>query len=404
MKKTTESQYDRCSNIKVWECLAPLKLTSGEILPSFFLAFSTYGNLNPAGDNAVLICPALNASSEVCGSDHNEAGHAGWWDNMVGPGRPIDTENFFVVCVANLGSCFGSTESRSINPATGELYGADFPYVTVEDWVVSQERLSCHLGVEQFVAVVGGSMGGMQAMLWAVMFPHRVRHAIVIASTAKLNAQNIAFNAVARQAIFADPNFLSGAYVHTKVSPLNGLKIARMLGHITYASKEGLDRKFGRSYQGNSFHFGRQPTFQVESYLNHQAKKFASNFDANSYLRITRALDHFDLARDFGDGELHEALRCARAKFLIIAFCDDWRFGPEHSREIVAALKRADRQVSFEEIEGTYGHDGFLLNDSRYHAIVREYFDHIWTHQCRRVPPSPNPVFQILPTELIHDL
>lgn len=293
---------------------------------------------------------------------------------MVGPGKPIDTEKFFVICIANLGSCFGSTESRSINPTTGKPYGAAFPFVTVEDWVVSQERLSLHLGIERFVAVVGGSLGGMQAMLWAVMFPHRVQHAVVIASTAKLNAQNIAFNEVARQAISLDPNFLAGDYVHTDVSPIGGLKIARMLGHITYTSKECLNQKFGRSYQVKNFNTGHQPTFQIESYLNHQAQRFVEHFDANACIRITRALDHFDLARDFGGGELHEAFQRAQANFLVISFSDDWRFGPEHSREIFSALERASMNVRFEEIEGLNGHDGFLLNDSRYLSIIRNYF------------------------------
>lgn len=359
----------------LWTCQKPLELCSGETLPAFELAYTTYGVLNKDRSNAVLICPALNASSVVVGEDATGVGCDGWWNTMVGPGRPINTDAFYVICVANLGSCFGSTESRSVDPATGQSYGSDFPFITIQDWATSQEMLLReHLGIHRLAAVVGGSMGGMQALQWAVTYPDKVDHAVIIASTARLNAQNIAFNQVARQAILADPKFLGGNYVRTEDRPYDGLRIARMLSHITYTSKRGLERKFGRTQCHETFRYGPAVNFEVESYLNYQAEKFASHFDANSYLRITRALDHFDIARDQGGGSLQRAMGRVKAKVLLISFCDDWRFGPDHSGELADALRLAQKSVALHEIEGSDGHDGFLLSDERYHTIIRNFF------------------------------
>lgn len=359
----------------LWKSPKPLDLRAGQTLPCFELAYTTYGFLNSERSNAVLVCPALNASSVVAGKDETGTGCDGWWNTMVGPGRPIDTNVFFVICVANLGSCFGSTESRSIDPRTGLCYGSEFPFITVQDWVDSQERLlSEHLGIRRLAAVVGGSMGGMQALQWAVTYPDKVDHAVIIASTARLNAQNIAFNQVARQAILSDPKFHGGDYMHKDERPYDGLRIARMLGHITYMSKMGLDRKFGRAQRGPKFQYGTALNFEVESYLDHQGEKFARHFDANAYLRITKALDHFDIARDHGGGSLPSAMERVKAKVLLISFRDDWRFGPEHSEELAVALRHAKKCVALYEIEGPYGHDGFLLEDERYHRIVTNFF------------------------------
>jgi len=354
----------------------PLKLRSGATLPSYELAYETYGKLNAARSNAVLVCHALNASHHVAGYYENERENVGWWDNLVGPGKPLDTNRFFVVGSNYLGSCFGSTGPASVNPATGKPWGADFPVVTVEDWVEAQARLADRLGIERFAAVMGGSLGAMQALQWTLSCPDRVRHALVIAAAPRLSAQNIAFNEVARQAIMTDPDFHGGHYYEKGVVPARGLRIARMIGHITYLSNDAMMEKFGRVLRRGALGFDFDVDFEIESYLRYQGEKFSSYFDANTYLRITKALDYFDPAADFG-GDLAKALARARAAFLVVSFKSDWRFAPARSREIVRALLDNRRIASYLEIDAPGGHDAFLLEDPRYHAALRAYFANI---------------------------
>jgi len=353
-----------------------LALRSGATLPSYELAYETYGKLNAARSNAVLVCHALNASHHVAGFYENENQNIGWWDNLVGPGKPLDTERFFVVGSNYLGSCFGSTGPASTNPATGKPWGADFPVVTVEDWVEAQARLADRLGIERFAAVMGGSLGAMQALQWTLSHPERVRHALVIAAAPRLSAQNIAFNEVARQAIMTDPDFHGGHYYEKGVVPARGLRIARMIGHITYLSNDAMMEKFGRVLRRGALGFDFDVDFEIESYLRYQGEKFSSYFDANTYLRITKALDYFDPAADFG-GDLAKALARAQAAFLVVSFKSDWRFAPERSREIVRALLDNRRIVSYLELDAPGGHDAFLLEDRRYHAALRAYFANI---------------------------
>jgi homoserine O-acetyltransferase len=355
---------------------APIRLRSGAELPSYDIAYETYGELNAARSNAVLVCHALNASHHVAGYYADDKGSVGWWDNLVGPGKPLDTQRFFVVGSNYLGSCFGSTGPASINPATGKPWGADFPVVTVEDWVEAQARLADRLGIERFAAVIGGSLGAMQALQWSLSFPDRVRHALVIAAAARLSPQNIAFNEVARQAIMTDPDFHGGHYYEKSVVPTRGLRIARMIGHITYLSGEAMAEKFGRVLRRASLGFDFDIDFEIESYLRYQGDKFSSYFDANTYLRITKALDYFDPAGDYG-GNLSAALARAKAAFLVVSFKSDWRFPPSRSREIVRALLDNRRIVSYLEIDAPGGHDAFLLEDPRYHAGLRAYFNNI---------------------------
>jgi len=358
----------------------PLALASGQVLPAYTLAVETYGTLNAERSNAVLICHALNASHHVAGLDASQPDSVGWWDNMVGPGKAVDTDRFFVIGVNNLGSCFGSTGPVSINPETGEPWGASFPLLTVEDWVRAQARVADHFGIQKLAAVMGGSLGGMQALSWSITCPERVGHCIVIASTARLSAQNIAFNEVARRAIITDPDFRGGHYYADGVVPTHGLSVARMVGHITYQSDEVMAEKFGRAQRApgpdGRFHYNYDVEFEVESYLRYQGEKFSRYFDANTYLLLTRALDYFDPARDHG-GDLARALATARARFLLVSFSTDWRFAPEHSREIVRALLKNQREVTYAEIDAPHGHDAFLLEDPRYHAVVQGYFDRI---------------------------
>jgi homoserine O-acetyltransferase len=354
----------------------PLALRSGAELPAFELAYETYGRLNAARSNAVLVCHALNASHHVAGYYENDKSNVGWWDNLVGPGKPLDTNRFFVVGSNYLGSCFGSTGPASINPATGRPWGAEFPVVTVEDWVEAQRRLADRLGIERFAAVIGGSLGAMQALQWSLSYPERVRHSIVIAAAAKLTPQNIAFNEVARQAIMTDPDFHGGHYYDKGVVPTRGLRIARMIGHITYISGEAMAEKFGRVLRRGQPGFDFDIDFEVESYLRYQGDKFSSYFDANTYLRITKALDYFDPAADYG-GDLTKALARAKAAFLVVSFKSDWRFTPERSREMVRALLDNRRIVSYLELDAPGGHDAFLLEDARYHAALRSYFANI---------------------------
>jgi homoserine O-acetyltransferase len=358
----------------------PLRLASGASIADYHLRYETYGTLNAARSNAVLVCHALNASHHVAGVYADDPKNIGWWDNMVGPGKPVDTNRFFVIGVNNLGSCFGSTGPMSPDPATGKPYGARFPVVTVEDWVDAQARLADALGIERFAAVMGGSLGGMQALAWATRHPTRIAHCVAIATTPRLSAQNIAFNDVARSAIQSDPDFHGGDYYAWGVVPKRGLRVARMIGHITYLSGDDMAEKFGRSLRGkdagDAYAFGYGVEFEVESYLRYQGDKFSEYFDANTYLLITRALDYFDPARHHG-GDLARALAPAQSKFMLASFTTDWRFSPERSREIVEALIRNDRDVTYAEIDAPHGHDAFLLDDVRYHKAVAAYFDNI---------------------------
>jgi homoserine O-acetyltransferase/O-succinyltransferase len=355
---------------------APLRLKSGAELPSYELAYETYGELNAAKSNAVLVCHALNASHHVAGVYEHEKDNIGWWDNLVGPGKPLDTRRFFVVGSNYLGSCFGSTGPASTRPSTGKPWGADFPVVTVEDWVEAQAQLADRLGIERFAAVIGGSLGAMQALQWTLSYPERVRHALVIAAAARLSPQNIAFNEVARQAIMTDPDFHGGHYYEKGVVPTRGLRIARMIGHITYLSGEAMAEKFGRLMRRGAPGFDFDIDFEIESYLRYQGDKFSTYFDANTYLRITKALDYFDPAADFG-GDLTKALARATAAFLVVSFKSDWRFPPARSRDLVRALLDNRRIVSYLELDAPGGHDAFLLEDERYHAALRSYFGNI---------------------------
>jgi homoserine O-acetyltransferase len=354
---------------------SPLPLACGRSLPQYELAYETYGTLDAARANAVLVCHALNASHHVAGYYADDPDNIGWWDNMVGPGKPLDTDRFFVVGVNNLGSCFGSSGPLTKNPATGAPWGADFPLVTVEDWVDAQARLADRLGIRQWAAVMGGSLGGMQALAWATRYPDRIRHALVIAAAPNLSAQNIAFNEVARQAIRSDPDFHEGHFEASGTKPRRGLVVARMIGHITYLSGEQMEEKFGRALrEGLKFSF--EPEFQIESYLRHQGQKFAEYYDANTYLRITKALDYFDPAIAT-EGNLARALSPAACRFLVVSFTTDWRFAPARSREIVKALVDNNRVVSYAEIVAPHGHDAFLLDNPQYMAIVRAYYERI---------------------------
>ncbi len=354
----------------------PIVLKSGARLDSYDLAYETYGTLNAARDNAILVCHALNASHHVAGVYADDPENVGWWDNLIGPGKPVDTNRFFVVGVNNLGGCHGSTGPSSINSATGKPWGADFPVVTVDDWVEAQARLASRLGIERFAAVMGGSLGAMQALQWAISQPERVRHSIVIAAAPKLSAQNIAFNEVARQAITTDPDFHGGNYYSYGVVPRRGLRIARMIGHITYLSDDVMAEKFGRELREGSLKFNFDVEFQIESYLRHQADKFAERFDANTYLRITKALDYFDPAAASG-GDLSATLKPAKASFLLVSFTSDWRFSSARSREIIKALVDNRLNVSYAEIDAPHGHDAFLMDNPRYHNLIHTYFDNI---------------------------
>ncbi|WP_313079162.1 homoserine O-acetyltransferase [Pulveribacter sp.] len=357
-----------------------LPLACGASIRDYTLAYETYGQLNADKSNAVLVCHALNASHHVAGSYEGQPKSEGWWDNMIGPGKSVDTNRFFVIGINNLGSCFGSTGPMHTNPDTGEIYGADFPVVTVEDWVNAQARLLDALGIQQLAAVMGGSLGGMQALSWTLQYPERMRHAVVVASAPNLTAENIAFNEVARRAIVTDPDFHGGHFYRHGVIPKRGLRIARMIGHITYLSDDVMNEKFGRELRNavnGGYQYSTQDVeFQIESYLRYQGDKFSDYFDANTYLLITRALDYFDPARSHG-GSLAQALAAARARFLLVSFSTDWRFSPSRSREIVHALLENRRSVAYAEIDAPHGHDAFLLDDARYMAVVRAYFDNI---------------------------
>ena len=354
----------------------PLHLKSGAILDSYELVYETYGELNKDKSNAVLICHALSSNHHVAGYYADDSKSIGWWNNMIGPGKAIDTRKFFVVGVNNLGGCHGSTGPASINTGTGKLYGADFPMVTVQDWAATQVQLADYLGIKQFAAIAGGSLGGMQALQWTLDFPDRVRHALVIAAAAKLTAQNIAFNDVARQAIITDPDFHGGDYYSHNTVPRRGLRLARMLGHITYLSDHSMAEKFGRELRNGPLGFGFDVEFEIESYLRYQGDKFADQFDANTYLLMTKALDYFDPAHDF-NGDLREAFSVVKSNFLVLSFTTDWRFSPERSHAIVKALLDNELNVSYAEITSSYGHDSFLMEDRYYHELVKAYMNNI---------------------------
>ena len=366
----------------------PLALRSGPSIRDYALAYETYGTLNADRSNAVLICHALNASHHVAGSYAGQPDSQGWWHTMIGPGKSVDTDRFFVIGVNNLGSCFGSTGPMHVNPDTGEIYGADFPVMTVEDWVNAQARLLDGLGIDRLAAVMGGSLGGMQALSWTLQYPQRVRHGVAIASAPNLTAENIAFNEVARRAIVTDPDFHGGNFYRHGVVPKRGLRIARMIGHITYLSDDVMNEKFGRRLRsaltaagdgpdGTDLRYTTQDVeFQIESYLRYQGDKFSEYFDANTYLLITRALDYFDPALRY-EGNLAKALARATADFLLVSFSTDWRFAPRRSRELVKALLDNRRGVSYAEIDAPHGHDAFLLEDARYLGVVRAYFERI---------------------------
>ena len=354
----------------------PLHLKGGAVIDEYDLAYETYGTLNADRSNAVLICHALNASHHVAGWYAEDPKNVGWWDNMIGPGKPVDTNHFFVIGVNNLGGCHGSTGPCSIDARTGKRWGSRFPVVTVEDWVAAQARLADKLGIERFAAVMGGSLGAMQSLQWTISFPDKLRHALVIACAPNLSAQNIAFNEVARQAILTDPDFHGGDYYERGVKPQRGLRVARMVGHITYLSDDEMANKFGRQLKNGKLSYSFDSEFQIESYLRYQADKFSDYFDANTYLRITKALDYFDPAFEHG-GNLTAALARVKAAFLVVSFTTDWRFAPERSREIVKALLDNRGKVTYAEIDAPHGHDAFLLDDERYHRLVAAYFDRI---------------------------
>ncbi|GAB5498469.1 MAG: homoserine O-acetyltransferase [Pseudohongiellaceae bacterium] len=365
----------------------PLELRSGKTLRAFDLMVETYGELNEARSNAVLVCHALSGDHHAAGYHSADDDKPGWWDSCIGPGKAIDTNKFFVVCLNNLGGCSGSTGPTSINPDTGKYYGPDFPVVTVRDWVDSQVMLSDRLGIQKWAAVVGGSLGGMQVLRWAISYPERLGHAVCIAAAPKLSAQNIAFNEVARHSIISDPNFHNGHYLEHGTHPKQGLMLARMVGHITYLSDSAMRNKFGtavgdiggnfgRDLRTGKLSFGFNVDFQVESYLRYQGERFSENFDANTYLLMTKALDYFDPSVDF-DGDLSKAFLTSNCKFMLMSFSTDWRFPPERSRELVKHLLKAKRRVSYLEIEAEEGHDAFLLPIPRYVSAFGRYMNRI---------------------------
>jgi len=354
----------------------PLNLACGRTLDEYELVYETYGALNKDHSNAILICHALSGDHHAAGYHSMEDRKPGWWESCIGPDKPFDTNEFFIVALNNLGGCSGSTGPATINPATDKLWGADFPIMTVEDWIQTQARLADLLGINNWAAVIGGSLGGMQVMQWAIDYPDRIRHALVIATAPKLSAQNIAFNEVARQAIRSDPQFHEGHFYENNVVPETGLKLARMLGHITYLSDEAMRGKFGRELREGKINFGFEVEFEVESYLRYQGQSFVNRFDANSYLLMTKALDYYDPAQHFND-ELSQAFKHGETEFLVCSFTSDWRFSPQRSREIVRALLDADRKVTYAEIEASQGHDAFLMPIPQYMNVLYAYMQRV---------------------------
>ena len=355
----------------------PLELECGKILSEYDIAYETYGELNASGSNAILICHALSGDQHAAGYYSTDDKKAGWWESSIGPGKPIDTNHFYVVCLNNLGGCKGSTGPNTKRPGSDKYWGPDFPIVTVKDWVNSQHRLMQELGINHWCAVIGGSLGGMQVLQWSIDFPDLIKHALVIAAAPKLSAQNIAFNEVARQAIQSDPDFHNGHYLEKNSIPRRGLMLARMLGHITYLSDDSMRDKFGRELREGKLSFGFDVDFQVESYLRYQGKSFVDRFDANTYLLMTKTLDYFDPASEHKH-DLTAAVSPATAKFLVISFTSDWRFAPERSREIVKALLNAGKQVSYVEVKAEHGHDAFLIPIPHYMNVFHGYMKNVF--------------------------
>ena len=353
-----------------------LNLDCGKTLDNFSLIYETYGNLNQENNNAILICHALSGDHHAAGYHSVDDKKPGWWDSCIGPGKPFDTNKFFVVSLNNIGGCMGSTGPNTVDKNTGNEYGPDFPIVTVNDWVKSQKLLADYLGINAWACVIGGSLGGMQAMQWAISYPDKIKNSIIIASAAKLSAQNIAFNEVARQAIITDPEFHNGRYNNFGVVPKRGLSIARMLGHITYLSDDSMRQKFGRDLREGKLHFGYDVDFQVESYLRYQAQAFVERFDANTYLLMTKALDYFDPAQKYS-GNLSQAFKDTKARFLVVSFTSDWRFSSSKSHEIVKYLVKARKNVSYSEIESNNGHDAFLMPIPQYLGVLRNFMSNV---------------------------
>lgn len=358
-----------------------LVLACGQTLPTYQLIYETYGQLNADASNAILICHALSGDHHAAGYHTMEDKKPGWWDSAIGPGKPIDTNTFFVISLNNLGGCSGSTGPTTVNPETGRIWGAEFPFVTVEDWVESQARLADRLGIKQFAAIVGGSLGGMQVLEWSVRHPERLQAAVVIASAPKLSTQNIAFNEVARQSIRRDPDFLGGHYAEQNTVPTNGLGLARMLGHITYLSDDSMGNKFGRQMRHDTYQYNYEVEFEVESYLRYQGEAFTKRFDANTYMLMTKALDYFDPAAREG-GDLAKVLSKAQCEFLLVSFTTDWRFSPARSEEIVDALIRSGKHVTYTKVEAIEGHDAFLFPLPRYMAALRGFLGRV----AKRLP------------------
>jgi homoserine O-acetyltransferase len=359
----------------VAEIKSPLKLASGKVIDEYNLKYETYGVLNKEKNNAVLICHALSGNHHAAGCYKNEK-KPGWWDNMIGPGKPIDTNKLYVVCLNNLGGCHGSTGPTSQIPNTQKIYGSSFPIVTVNDWVNSQKELMDFLKIPSWRFIVGGSLGGMQAFQWTIQYPSLVKNCIVIAAAPKLTAQNIAFNEVARQAIMKDPNWHDGNYIEKGVVPAQGLSLARMLGHITYLSDESMGEKFGRELKQAKLNFNYDVEFQIESYLRYQGEKFVTGFDANTYLLMTKSLDYFDPIKDFG-ASLKEIFKSVKSKYLVISFTSDWRFPPKRSREIVKLLLDNEKDVSYSEINSEGGHDAFLMDNENYFGVMKSFIDEV---------------------------
>ncbi|MCZ2722041.1 homoserine O-acetyltransferase [Marinomonas sp. 15G1-11] len=359
-------------NIAVFE--TPLALSSKQTLEQYELIYETYGKLNAKATNAILICHALSGDHHAAGYHSMDDKKPGWWDSAIGPGKPIDTSKFFVVCLNNLGGCCGSTGPTSLNPKTNKEWGADFPIVTVTDWVESQARLADYLHINTWAAVIGGSLGGMQVLEWSIRFPDRIKNAVIIASAPKLSTQNIAFNEVARQSISRDPDFHDGHYTANNTIPVNGLGLARMLGHITYLSDDSMGKKFGRKMRHDDYQYNYGIDFEVESYLRYQGEAFTKRFDANTYRLMTKALDYFDPA-SATNGDLSKALSSAQCDFLLVSFTTDWRFSPARSEEIVDALVRAGKHVSYAKIDSNKGHDAFLFPIPRYMSALNGFLN-----------------------------
>ena len=357
-----------------FHCSEPISLSCGEVLPEFDIVYECYGTLNSSKSNALLICHALSGDHHVAGYHTWEDEKPGWWDRFICPGKVFDTDRFFIVCCNNLGGCSGSTGPTTTNPINGNRYGPDFPLVTVSDWVESQARLADHLGIEAWLAVIGGSLGGMQAMQWSVDQPDRIKNAIVIAAAPKLTAQNIAFNEVARQAILTDPNFFEGRYYEHSVQPDRGLRLARMLGHITYLSDDSMAKKFGRDLRQGKINFDYSEEFEIERYLRYQGDQFVGRFDANSYLLITKVLDYYD-PEGTEKRSLAEVFSRAKCDFLVVSFSTDWRFSPSRSKKIIKALHDNGLNVSYGEVKSSQGHDSFLMTIPQYIEIIRSYMD-----------------------------